>query len=87
MGDTTIHGITGDTGADIMEITGDGMIHGTTTTIIADGIILHTITMGDLHTLPVELQEAAQTDTTDYVLTPSPLVLFPAAIVPQASHL
>ena len=83
----TIHGITEDTGADITAITGDGMIHGTTTIIIADGIILHTITMAARHTLLAELQEVTQTDTTAFVLIPSPLALFLPAIVLEASHL
>ena len=83
----TIHGITEDTGADITAITGDGMIHGTTTIIIADGIILHTITMAARHTLLAELQKAIQTDTTAFAPIQNPLVLFLPAIILQASHL
>ena len=40
--DSMTHGITVDTGADIMEATGDGTTHGTITTIIADGTTRHT---------------------------------------------
>ena len=68
-------------------VVGDGMIHGTTTIIIADGIILHTITMAARHTLLAELQEVTQTDTTASVLIPSPLAPSLPAIVLQASHL
>ena len=44
MEDFMTHGITEDTGADIMVTIGDGMTHGTIITITADGITRHITT-------------------------------------------
>ena len=77
------HGIMEDTTVDItrdsmtrgiMADIGDGMTHGTTTTITADGTTRHIITTEVLHTLQEARQEAVQTDITVGVHAPSHMV-------------
>lgn len=90
----TTHGITEDSmtlgtmediGADIMEITGDGMTHGTTITTTADGTTRHTITAA-LHTSQAANREVGTpTDITGSAHALNHMDSLPEAVL-QASH-